>query len=511
MTGATVLSRPSRRSGVLWLTAALWLAAALWASAGVAWAGENLDRPAPVRGSIADRSAEWPTGAEVRRVALLEDYNVRVVTLGTTLLGAAAGLVGSFTLLRKRALVGDAISHATLPGLAAAFLVAEALGANGKSLGALHVGAAVSGLLGAAAMLALVRTTRLKEDAALCATLSVFFGAGVSLLGVVQQMPAGHSAGLESFIYGKTASMGRADVQFIAGAAAVCGAICLALFKELKLLCFDDGFAGSRGFPTLALDATLMATVVAVTIVGQQAVGLILVVALLITPAAAARFWTDRLGPMAAASAGIGAVGCYLGAGASALFSKLPSGPMIVLACAAIFGLSLVCGSSRGLLVRARRRALLNRAVDRQRLLLALFQPHLPEPEGEGEERLAGRLADRLGWSRGRLRRAVRRAADLVEAAPAGVNDRGAGGGLRLTGDGTAEAARLVRQRRLWELYLETHPEAASGRVDRVAAVEDVLEPDVVADLTALLDGPAGSPAPSPAGSPAGPPRGAAR
>ncbi|MEM9701292.1 MAG: iron chelate uptake ABC transporter family permease subunit, partial [Planctomycetota bacterium] len=335
----------------------------------------------------------------------------------------------------------------------------------------LLAGAALSGLIGVAAMLALIRHTRLKDDAALCLTLSVFYGAGVALLGLVQQQ-GGAAAGLEGYIVGKTASMGRKDVQAIAVVAALSGLVCLALFKEFKLLCFDAGFAQARGMSVLALDAALMATVVAVTIVGEQAVGLILIVALLITPAAAARFWTDRLGRMAALSAAIGALGGYLGASASALFSKLPSGPMIVLACAAMFGLSFLFGSARGVLVRLKRRAALDRSVDRQRLLIAL---------AEATEAGASRteIADRLGWSHGRLNRALRRSADCVDV----------GSNVRLTAAGQRQAAHTLRQRRLWELLLEMDPEAGPGLVDRGAeSIEEALDPETVAALSERLN-----------------------
>jgi len=189
--------------------------------------------------------------------------------------------------------MGDALSHATLPGIGLAFVIANRMGADGKSLPILLCGATVTGLIGLGVVLILRHSTRLKEDTALGAVLSVFFGGGVALLGVIQQMREGHAAGLESFIYGKTASMGFRDVQLIAVAALGCMAACLLLFKELKLLCFDGQFAGSRGFPAVRLDVVLMGLVVTVCIVGLQAVGLILVIALLIIPAAAARFWTE--------------------------------------------------------------------------------------------------------------------------------------------------------------------------------------------------------------------------
>ncbi len=236
-------------------------------------------------GTITDRTITWPTWPQWRRVLLLEDYNTRLVLIGTTLLGGAAGTVGSFTLLRKRSLMGDALSHATLPGIGIAFVATTLAGADGKSLAVLLAGATISGLLGLAVILFIRNATRVKEDAALGIVLSVFFGAGVSVLGIAQQMETGHAAGLETFIYGKTASMVPLDAQLIGAAGLAVGAVCLLLFKELKLLCFDETFGALRGYPVVMLDVVLMALVVTVTIIGLQAVGLILMIALLVVPA----------------------------------------------------------------------------------------------------------------------------------------------------------------------------------------------------------------------------------
>ena len=178
--------------------------------------------------AIAQNSTTWDF---LRRLILLEDYNTRVVLLGTAMLGCAAGVVGVFTLLRKRALMGDAISHATLPGITLSFLLASVWGWNEKSLPLLLLGATITGLLGVIAILAIRNLTKLKEDTALGVILSVFFGAGISLLGVIQQMPRGHAAGLESFIFGKTASMVANDAVFIAAASFLSLSFCILFFK----------------------------------------------------------------------------------------------------------------------------------------------------------------------------------------------------------------------------------------------------------------------------------------
>lgn len=334
--------------------------------------------------SLLDPAPEWPTWDQWRRVLGLADYNTRVVILGTGLLGAAAGLIGCFTLLRRRALMGDALSHATLPGICLAFILVTVAGADGKALPWLLGGATLSGLLGVGTILAIRNLTRLKEDAALGIVLSVFFGVGVALLGVIQQMQTGHAAGLEAFIYGKTASMTADDATLISLAALICLVLSTLLSKELKLLCFDEGFAGSRGYSVLGLDWVLMGLVVLVAIVGLQAVGLILVIALLVIPAASARFWTDRLWPMSVISGLLGALCGMIGAALSAVFSNLPSGAMIVLVCTGFFVLSLIFGKTRGLLVRAIRRLRLNRSVQRRRLSRSNGLPRASGGASEG-------------------------------------------------------------------------------------------------------------------------------
>ncbi len=433
--------------------------------------------------SITDRSITWPTWDQWQRVLLLEDYNTRVVVFGVAVLGCAAGIVGCFTLLRKRALMGDAISHATLPGIALAFMFANVVGWEDKSLPLLLCGATITGLIGVGVILALRNLTRLKEDAALGIVLSVFFGAGIALLGVVQQMQTGHAAGLESFIFGKTASMGASDAKLISAAALICTVVCIAVYKEFKLLCFDESFAGSRGFPVIVLDLVLMSTVVVISIVGLQAVGLVLMVALLIIPAAAARFWTEKLWQMLLIASLLGMLGGMVGAAASALFPKLPSGAMIVLACAGCFLISMIFGRTRGVLVRSLRRLRVNRLIARQHLLRAIFELH---ESADAESSVAVSLAElfpKRSWSSVQLNRAV----GLAEADELVTR---LGDQVQLTKKGRVEAVRRTREHRLWELYLITHADIAPSQVDREAdRIEHVLEPEVVAELEALLTG----------------------
>lgn len=426
------------------------------------------------------------TASQWQRLLMLRDYNTQVVVLGTMLLGLAAGTVGCFTLLRRRALMGDALSHATLPGVGLAFLLAPMLGLNGKSLPVLLAGGTLSGLAGVAAILYVRNFTRLKEDAALGIVLSVFFGAGVAILTVAQSAPGGSAAGLESFIYGKTASMTSSDATLIGGAGLICVLVVTALFKELTLLCFDEGYAASRGYPVLMLDLLIMALVVTITMIGLQAVGLVLMIALLVIPAAAARFWTQNLKTMTWISACIGGLGGLIGSGLSAVIADMPSGPAIVLVCSSLFFVSMLLGTSRGVIVRWLRRRQLNQNVDHQHVLRGLYELTESQTSKTSTENIRGIAFDLLlasnSWSSFRLNQAIER------CRREGLVERQDNASLRLTSAGFAEASRLAHEHRLWEMYLITHADIAPARVDQSAdAIEHVLEPELIARLEELL------------------------
>ncbi len=460
----------------LWFAVVVWL----WVLPGSAWAAR----------SLTDSTVGWPGADQLVRVLTLRDYNTRVVVIGTTLLGVASGVIGTFMLLRKRALVGDALSHATLPGIAGAFIVMVHWGGDGKFLPGLLAGAVVSSVLGIGCILAIRNFTRLKEDVALGVVLSVFFGCGVSLLGVIQSMRQGNAAGLESFIYGKTASMLASDAWMIGGAAGVVAVTCALLFKEFSLLCFDEGFAASRGWPAIGLDVAMTGLVVAVTVIGLQAVGLILIIALLIIPPAAARFWTDHLLSMVCVSAGIGGASGLVGAGLSALVPRLPAGAVIVMVAAVLFVLSLVLGPSRGVLVRVMGHRRLGRKIGRQHLMRAMYERmetlgSVPAGGGSGAENRSVSWDGLLGarsWSPQALGRL------LKSGGRAGLIREAGGDRYCLTQAGLIEATRVMRNHRLWELFLITRADIAPSHVDRDAdQIEHVLGHSMVEELELLL------------------------
>ena len=288
-------------------------------------------------------------------------YTLAIVLLGATLLCASAGLVGAFMMLRRRSLIADVVGHAAVPGLAIAYLLGEAVRpGSGRTSSLLLVGAAASGLLGALATVVIDRTSRLKSDAALAIVLSVFYGLGTALFTVVQDVPTGSPAGLADYLSGTAASIGRRDVWLFAAVAAVLTGVALLLFKELTLLCFDADFAAAQGWPTRLLDVLLTVLVVGITVLGMQSVGLILVVATLVIPPTAARFWTNDMRVLAALAAGIGALSAIAGSLISSSLDRVAVGPTIVLCAATVFVVSVLVGTRRGVLR--------NRGIDRDPL-----------------------------------------------------------------------------------------------------------------------------------------------
>ncbi len=279
-------------------------------------------------------------------------YNTLLVLSGAGLLGALCGVVGSFAVLRRRALLGDALAHATLPGIALAFWITGL-----KSLPALLSGALATGVLGIAALSWIRRHTRTREDAALGLVLSVFFGVGIALSRHIQNaVPDGSQAGLDTYLLGKTAGIVLQDVLAVAAVSLFALLGVLLLFKELRLVTFDAGFARSLGWNTGLLDLIAMGFVAIAVVIGLPMVGIVMVAALTILPAVAARFWTDRLGALLALAAGFGASSAACGALVSAAIAKMPTGPVTILIAGGLFVFSALFAPTRGALSASLRR-----------------------------------------------------------------------------------------------------------------------------------------------------------
>ncbi len=429
-------------------------------------------------GSLTDVSDEWPTWSEIfETMALRAGHNTNTVILGTVMLGIAAGVVGVFALLRKRSLMTDALSHATLPGIALAFLVAAALGAEGRSLPVLLVGATLSGALGVVCIQAIIRFTRLREDAAIGIVLSVFFGAGIVGLSYIQANAASGAAGLNKFIYGQTAAMGRGDAILMACIAALAVVAALVLLKEFAIVCFNDAFAKVDGWPVSLIDLAMMSLVVVVTVAGLQAVGLILVVAMLIIPSVAARFWTDRLWLLVVLAALIGGASGYFGSVVSALLPRKPAGAVIVLTAGAIFAISLVFAPQRGALASLVRRVRLRIRFAGEHLLEFAYERGGAELS-EADITSVARLRAWPFWMRPIVVRSILRRGQAVRSANA----------LLLTDEGLERGARISRNHKLWEQYLTSYADIAPSHVDwSVDQVEHVLSDELIAELEAQL------------------------
>jgi manganese/zinc/iron transport system permease protein len=291
----------------------------------------------------------------IRILSFNSGYNTSVVLAGVTLLGLGGGVTGSFVLLRRRALMSDSISHSTLPGVGLGFLAALALGGTGRELPIIMAGAVATAALGILAVQWIRDNTRLQEDAAIGTVLSVFYGAGIVIFSYIQTLDQGSQAGLTTFLLGTTAALRLGEAWIIAGASAAVTLVTVALFKELRLLCFDPDYAASQGYPVSILDLVLMALLLCVVAIGLKTVGMVLIIALVIIPPVTARFWTDRLNRMVWAAALFGALSAYLGAALSALLPDLPAGGVIVLTAGGFFLLSFLFAPARGLLAAALR------------------------------------------------------------------------------------------------------------------------------------------------------------
>ena len=284
---------------------------------------------------------------------LIFDYTLRTVALGAGILGLVSGALGSFALLRKQSLMGDAISHAALPGIVLAFMLTRS-----KASLVLVLGAAIAGWIGMLLVLSVVRYTRIKEDSALGLILSVFFGMGLLLLTFVQHWPDATQAGLDKFLFGQAAALLQSDVLLM-GLLGGLALIVMALFwKEFKLFSFDREFGATLGFPVRALDILLTTLLVTAIVIGLQAVGVVLMSAMIVAPAAAARQWTDKLSVMVALAGLFGVIAGVSGAVISSAASGLSTGPVIVLSASVIVLFSLLLAPNRGLIwnwVRRRR------------------------------------------------------------------------------------------------------------------------------------------------------------
>ncbi len=364
-------------------------------------------------------------------------YTDAVVVWGAAVLGVAAGVLGAFAVLPGRSLVGDALAHSALPGVAVAFLVTGA-----KDPASLLVGAAIAGLIGALMMVGIERTSRIRPDAAIGVVLSSFFSLGVVLLTYIGSTGNAQQAGLETYLFGQAAGLLERDVEIMAVVALAAIAVVALAFRPLKVAIFDRQFAASAGLPVRLLEFATTGLLVVAIVIGLQAVGAILMVAMLIVPTVAARQFTSRLAVLLPLA---GAIGAAVGVTGALLSSRaeVPTGPVIVLTGVLLVLAAILFAPGRGVAWRAARRRRDHRAARAGGVLIDLETAlHAGPPPTEAELVLAS------ARPRAEVRRGLR---DLDRA---GLLER-EDGRLRLSEPGAAAAHAALEGRRLWSAWLE--------------------------------------------------------
>ena len=299
-------------------------------------------------------------------IGIFTDYTLRYVALGSAILGVTSGALGCFTVLRKQSLFGDALAHAALPGIGFAYLFA---GTKDSLL--LMLGAAIFAWFGGIVTLAITNTTRIKQDAALGITLSVFFGLGIVLLTYLQSTGGASQGGLDRFLFGQAAALIETDVINLGILAAGCFIVLIVFFKEFKITTFDSAFGQSLGFPTKYLSALLTSVIVVAVVIGLHTVGVVLMVAMLIAPAAAAKQWISSLKGMLILSAIFGGLSGIIGSMISSTTEGMSTGPVIVITITAILGISLIFSPKQGYLFQyiRRRKQHENNFVDKMNII----------------------------------------------------------------------------------------------------------------------------------------------
>ena len=369
--------------------------------------------------------------------ALPLDYTNSVVLIGSVILGATAGILGAFAVFRRRSLVGDALAHATLPGVALAFLIT-----GSKDPGVLLAGAGCAGMVAALLMVGVERTSRIKPDTAIGVVLAGFFSLGIVLLTYISNLNDANQAGLEKYLFGQAAGLLESDLEVMAALSAISLTVVVLLQRALKVTLFDPDFAGSVGLRVRALEIGMTAMLVVAVIIGVRTVGAILMVAMLIVPTVTARQLAGRLSRVlvlaGVVGAGVGATGALI-----ANATAVPTGPVIVLVGLATVTAAILLAPNRGVawrsreLLRARRRNLTEAVlVDLETAIHA--GPPLTEKE--------------LALGSGHGGRALHRA--LGDLDRAGMLRRD-GERLFLTEAGAAAAHSVLERRDLWTLWLE--------------------------------------------------------
>ena len=406
------------------------------------------------------------------------------VAIGAVLLGVTCGVLGCFIVLRRQSLLGDAIGHAVLPGVCVGFVLGGA-----KTSPLVLVFAMVAGVLAAMLIGLLQRTTVLKVGECMGVVFTGFYGVGVVMLKALQNAGYAGQGGLDKFLFGQIVGISPTDVGLMAIVTVVALGLVAGLWRTLTVTTFDEGFARSVGLPVRAVHYLLVGLLTVAIVISIQAVGVVLVSAMLVTPAATAYLLTDRLHKMAVLAGAFGAAAGLGGAVLSLLGNDLPTGSLMVLAAAGLFAVAFLASPRHGLLPRLYRVWERRRRTGAENLLRTLYL--VLERRGGADDRRVG-VTD-VAALRQESPAIVRRLAS--HAARRGWLDPRSRDPLVLTDDGLTEARRLVRNHRLWELFLTQEANLAADHVHADAEyIEHVLPKTVLARLEQMLDRPSVDP-----------------
>ena len=425
-------------------------------------------------GDLADTTV-WD---QARRFFSLQDPAVRYALMGSVLLGISCGLLGSFIVVRKMALFGDTLSHAVLPGVALGFMWNMS-----KDPLAIFIGATLAGLAGGALVTLIGQTTRLKEDTALGLVLASFFAVGICLLTRIQKISTGNKGGLDDFLFGQAAAMGKDDVTLMLVVTLLAVLAITFFYKELLVTSFDNAFAGAVGLPVSLIHYALMLLLAFSVVIALQAVGVVLVSAMLITPAAAAYLLTDRMHVMLLLASIFGVVAGAAGAFFSFLGNNLPTGPLMVMGASLVFVLAFLFGPRHGVVSRWWRQSSRSARVQRENTLKAVY--HVLESRSfDGEGVSLRELAERRRETIEDVRRQTQQ---LRKHGMATLHEDDEA--VHLTPDGWQRACEIVRNHRLWELYLTNEARIAPDHVhDDAEIIEHVLGEETVRQLERALN-----------------------
>jgi manganese/zinc/iron transport system permease protein len=402
------------------------------------------------------------------------DYTLRTVALGGAILGIVSGVLGCFAVLRRESLMGDALSHAALPGVGVAFLVA------GRELGVLLIGAGIASWIGVQIIRAITQTTRIKQDTAMGIVLASWFAAGIALLTYIQAIPDARQAGLNTFIFGQAAAIVERDVQLVSAVGAVAFLLIALFWKEFKLITFDTEFAVANGFRVGVLNTLLSTLIVVAIVLGLQLAGVILMVGMLIAPGIAARQWTHKLNQMVILSAVFGAFAGGTGAIISAVDETIPTGPMIIVIAFVIVMISIGFAPGRGLIWTTLRSRSDRRRFAAQTTLRDLYRYAMSH--GGENHPIPASFISGIGGGSAPL--------GLAQLEKRGFVTRQSDQWL-LTSNGASAGAEDVYNQQLWDTYREFSDELSLPVIpeDRQKSIRDVLPGNAITVLERKLKG----------------------